>query len=189
LGGQYVPALKVGALLAVAREGGCARIPFNSPARSPFVPHSASSTQPKVPPPDAEEAIANGEVLVLDGIAFQGGISWAEFYNPSTGTWTTDGSGNGEGGNTGQTVTLLRTGIVLTAGGTFGDYPREHVIPYADLFDPSTGNDVSTGSMSVPRHLHTATRLPNGQVLAAGGQSQKKDGSFFITNSSELCTP
>jgi hypothetical protein len=73
----------------------------------------------------------------------------------------------------GQTVTLLDTGMVVTAEGTIGARPgKVNIIPYADLFDPSTGNDALTGSMTIPRVLHTATLLQNGQVLAAGGETQ-----------------
>ena len=57
-GESYVPASNVGALLGVKREGGSGRISFHSPARSPYVPHSTSSVQPKVPQPGAVGAIA-----------------------------------------------------------------------------------------------------------------------------------
>jgi WD40 repeat protein len=125
--------------------------------------------------------LANGEVLVLDG-----GVSLAEFYNPSTGIWSLDGGGNGLGGSTGQTVTLLGTGMVLSAGGSRSTPYGIAVFSQANLFDPSTGNDVMTGSMKVRRRFHTATLLPNGQLLAAGGQSQTS--ALFITNTAELYT-
>ena len=41
--------MNVGAFLGAEREPGSARIAFNSPARSPFVVHSTSSTQCEVP--------------------------------------------------------------------------------------------------------------------------------------------
>ena len=129
--------------------------------------------------------LSDGQVLVLDG-----GVSFAEFYNPSTGTWCTDGSGNTQAGDTGQTVTLLGTGMVLTAGGTEGVYPRPiTVLTRCDLFDPSTGNDVLTGSMHKPRDSHTATLIQDGRVLAAGGESQDQKGNLFYTNTAELYKP
>jgi hypothetical protein len=62
----------------------------------------------------------------------------------------------------------------------------------ATLFDPTTGNSTSTGSMSIPRDGHTLTLLPNGQLLAAGGYTQNTNGNkrtISVTASAELFTP
>jgi hypothetical protein len=58
----------------------------------------------------------------------------------------------------------------------------------AELYSPATGTWALTGSMSTPRIAHTATLLPNGQVLVAGGDATV-NGSFTIFSSAELYNP
>ena len=43
--------------------------------------------------------------------------------------------------------------------------------------------------MTIAREFHTLTPLPNGQVLAAGGETQNNKGEFSATASAELYTP
>jgi hypothetical protein len=58
---------------------------------------------------------------------------------------------------------------VLVAGGL--DFCSGNCLPTpgAELYDPTTGTWSYTGQMIVARAGHSATLLPNGQVLVAGG--------------------
>ncbi|MEX2621541.1 MAG: kelch repeat-containing protein, partial [Egibacteraceae bacterium] len=65
-------------------------------------------------------------------------------------------------------LTLLADGRVLAAGGR--DEIRGGVTTdTAEVFDPLTGQWSPTGSLGGPRSHHSATLLPDGRVLVAGG--------------------
>jgi hypothetical protein len=67
----------------------------------------------------------------------------------------------------GHAAVLLLDGRVLALGG-----PIETITPSnaAELYDPDTGGWAATGSMLAPRFEFTATLLPDGKVLVAGGE-------------------
>ncbi len=75
----------------------------------------------------------------------------------------------------GGTSTLLSDGRLLSVGGSG-----------AELFDPPTGTWAGVGPMGAARSDHTATLLPGGDVLIAGG-SAKSTGAALA--SAELYDP
>ncbi len=89
-----------------------------------------------------------------------------------------------------RAANLLLNGRVLTAGGYDEAAGRLKV---AELYDAASGVFTPTGSMTRPRDGHTATLLPDGSVLVAGGESQVCDssGCFFsgTESSAELYDP
>ena len=64
------------------------------------------------------------------------------------------------------TATTLTTGMVLITGGLDSGY---NYLPTAELYDPTSQKFMVLGNMTTPRVAHSATLLPNGQVLLAGG--------------------
>jgi large repetitive protein len=111
--------------------------------------------------------LKDGRVLIIGG----GETNTAELYDPATGKFSLTGSMAAVRGF--QTATLLADGRVLVAGGrTVG--PGGSLaddVATAELYDPATGEFSPTGSMSRPRESHTATLLPDGRVLVAGGDT------------------
>jgi galactose oxidase-like protein len=67
------------------------------------------------------------------------------------------------------TATLLGNGTVLYTGG--GLPGNGFATSPAEIYNPAAQTSAATGSMTIVRCFETATTLPNGQVLFAGGQS------------------
>src|SRR5207244_5594216 len=58
------------------------------------------------------------------------------------------------------------------------------ILNSAELYDPAMGTWTPTGLLNIARREHTATLLPSGKVLVAGGV-----GTSGILNSAELYDP
>jgi Kelch motif/Galactose oxidase, central domain len=112
--------------------------------------------------------LASGKVLVAGGQRGGHRLHSAELYDPTTGTWTS--TGNLRTGRYYHTATLLPSGEVLVAGG-YGGGGRSSVTRSAELYDPAAGSWTATGRLGTPRSIHTATLLPSGKVLVAGGEA------------------
>jgi hypothetical protein len=111
--------------------------------------------------------LPDGKVLVAGGETVGGNdLASAELYNPATGTWHTTGSMRT--GRYGATATLLPNGLVLVAGGcTGGCNSNEPGLATAEVYND--GFWVQVASMTQPRVFQTATLLPGGTTLVAGG--------------------
>ena len=86
-------------------------------------------------------------------------------------SWTM--TGNLNVARSGHTATLLPNGKVLVFGGFTGSGSNTQSLRSAELYDPATGVWTFTGSAFYERANHTATLLPNGRVLVAGGGNLK----------------
>jgi hypothetical protein len=135
--------------------------------------------------------LPDGDVLLAGGVDY--GENWAserkaalsssEIYDPATDTWTTAPSMLHAGW--GQTATLMPSGEVLVAGGateTGGGSTEAPGFSSVELFDPETDSWSAATPMIVGRRSHTATLLPDGDLLVAGGWGDfaASPSSFYV---------
>jgi Galactose oxidase, central domain/Kelch motif len=124
--------------------------------------------------------LPDGKVLVAGGGDY--GDDWtmasAELYDPVSGTWTATGTMLAKIGprnsSSNQVATLLRDGRVLVAGFVVLDCAIDgsgpcSFVSHVELYDPGSGTWTATGTMADAREGFTATLLPDGMVLVAGG--------------------
>ncbi|HYV16382.1 MAG TPA: kelch repeat-containing protein [Conexibacter sp.] len=123
--------------------------------------------------------LADGRVLVAGGSSGYTARNLGFTYDPATNGWTNAGSFTDA--RRFQTATLLPNGKVLIAGGT-GSGVSGPLLRSASLFDPATNGWTDTAPMATARFNATATLLPNGKVLVAGGY----DGAGGAFASAEL---
>ncbi len=128
----------------------------------------------------------DGTVLVAGGLdSSDNTTALCEIYNPAatpTPGWTTTGSLAAE--RSYHTATLLQNGQVLVAGG-FGTDVFDPLND-SEIYDPANKNWTTTvNPLNTERFAHTATLLPDGTVLVAGGTGY--DGDYL--NSCEIYEP
>jgi hypothetical protein len=139
--------------------------------------------------------LQNGKVLIVGGALTSASAPFAtaELYDPSTGSFVM--TGTMATAREQHTATLLADGRVLIVGGTTSASTGDlRPTTTAEVYDPSTGSFSLTGSLAEARTLHTATLLPSGKVLVAGGGEQNSTaevydpttGSFSITGGMEV---
>ncbi len=129
--------------------------------------------------------LPSGKVLVAGGYHVGSELTASELYDPATGTWSSTGNLNTPRSR--HTATLLANGNVLVAGGDTNGNTVDTAISSAELYDPATGSWTNTGGLSTARDTHTATLLPNGKVLVAGGWHVYY--GYGIINATELYDP
>jgi hypothetical protein len=110
--------------------------------------------------------LADGRVLIVGGDVWGASVASAEIYDPVTNTVSPTGSLSVA--RTHHTATLLADGRVLVAGGGRSSWSGSGLAS-AEIYDPGAGSFAATGDMASARQNATATRLPDGRVLVAGG--------------------
>ena len=122
--------------------------------------------------------LPSGKVMVTGG----NGSVQTELYDPATGTWTT--STAADQGRSNHTATVMPGGRVLVTGGV-ASASADRALASTTVFDPATATWSTACSLRKGRNNHTATLLPNGLLLIAGGF----DNLYGATSSAELLAP
>lgn len=127
--------------------------------------------------------LTNGLVLVVGGTydTNSHATNSVDLYNPTNGNWTT--ASPMTVARTAHTATLLADGTVLVAGGNY--YSGGSVfLSSVEIYDPASGTWRTTNSLNTARTQHSATSLPDGKVLVAGGY-----GNSAYTATAETYNP
>jgi hypothetical protein len=148
------------------------------PAAELYDPVSNSSNPPASFPPAAPFAVLfDGRVMCDDGT----------IWDPSTGVVLAIAANYFHDLSSSPSGALLQNGNLLLTGGA----TEQGSVDWASLFDPASGTFSETATMSMIRSGQTASLLPDGTVLIAGGAGvwDAETLSTLATASAELYDP
>lgn len=141
--------------------------------------------------------LKSGKVLVIGGLRITDPmasvpppnevVKRAEVYDPRSGRWSSAGEPAVLRGDSHAAV-RLRSGEVLVVGGSGSHGEIDESSAKAEIYDPHRGTWSLVGPMTEPRLAMSATLLPSGKVLIAGGYFQKGD-EFRRLKTAELYDP
>jgi hypothetical protein len=140
--------------------------------------------------------LPTGKVLIIGGEdEFTAGraVSSVDLYDVHANKWTTVGqikvpkSGSASGTFPWHTASLLSPGRVLVVG-TILLTGTSKYLSVAGVYDLRTGRWIDVSNSGMPRSQYTATVLPNGQVLIAGGRNPTGPDIGWLS-SAELYIP
>jgi large repetitive protein len=186
--GQSATLLNNGQVLIAGGTNATAAAELYNPATGKF---TATGSMSAARGGNVGTLLPDGDVLVTQGSA--AGL-FAERYHPATGQWSNASTGlhvcvSSQECQADSTATLLGTGNVLVAGGFVGLKSNPQTTAGAMLYHPDTNTWTGTGSMTTARESQTATLLPDGQVLMAGGTLFDHPHVLQFLASAELYTP
>lgn len=129
--------------------------------------------------------LPSGKVLVSGGVGTSP-LASAELYDPAGNSWSPAGSFSAA--RCLHAATLLPNGKVLLSGGLDASTLS---LASTESYDPGSNSWAAAGStapLATSRAEHTATLLPSGQLIVAGG-IHRLSSSFVNLNSTELYDP
>ncbi len=143
----------------------------------------------------AVAALGDGSVMIAGGWTGSRPISDAEILDGATGSFIPIKSMLSPRSH--ATATDIGNGRVLVAGGWSSYNSRSKVFTAtasAEIFDRNSGDWSWAAPMSTPRALASATRLPDGRVLVAGGDeswlgADSTGASQTVLSSAEIYDP
>ena len=124
-------------------------------------------------------------IALPDGRVLTGGVP-PQLYDPATRSWTATG-GKAIAWFNGPAVLLANGGALALGAAKPGEDSPKTTAAY--LFDPGAGSWTPAGTTTIHRWAFTATLLPDGRVLVAGGSdADAKDPGAGLA-SAELFDP
>ncbi len=147
-------------------------------------PVTQTATGPSLPSPRAYHTattLPDGQILIAGGQDVSTDtLNTSLIFDPNALTFSTTSPLNVSRAK--QTATLLPNGNVLVAGGfNFINSSTGTTLSSCEIYN-STGNAWTlTGAMNYARQYHTATILPNGNVLVVGGIGSGGSGDYLNT--------
>ena len=112
--------------------------------------------------------LVDGSVLVVGGFATGAGVgvARAERYLPTSGAWTS--AGNLTFARTSHAAVTLGDGTLLIVGGEDRLGTPATLLSSIERYNSSSNSWSAGPDLPAPRAEHTATTLPNGDVLVLG---------------------
>jgi hypothetical protein len=157
-----------------------------NPLTNSFLPASDTPVMNTARADAVATRLASGKVLIAGGVGIGGAIlSSTELYDPATNSFAP--ALNTPAMNIARvnmTATLLPSGKVLIVGGV----NNSGALSSTELYNPRTNSFAPpshTPTMNDAREFATATLLPSGEVLIAGGYG----AIFNVLSSTELYDP